>query len=86
MLPWAFDVNIVEFKLDDVCVVDLGMAGLCSLAYEIDPVGRSIRLYSTHEIMLLSEVELARQQAWSNRFTCKIREWLLEAHQRLHAA
>jgi hypothetical protein len=77
---WAFDVNIVEFKLDVGCIVDLGMAGSCSLACEYDPVGRSIRI-STHEIMLFSEVEMVRQEAWRN-----FREWLLEGHQRLHTA
>ena len=66
MFLWAFDVNIVESELGDVCVVDLGMAGFVLLACEYDPVGSSIRLLTHEIIMLFSEVEMVRQQACRN--------------------
>jgi hypothetical protein len=35
---WPFDVNIVEIKLDDVCIIDLGVLVSCSSACKIVPV------------------------------------------------
>jgi hypothetical protein len=44
---WPFDVNIVEFKLDDAHIIDLGVAGSCSLACKIDPAGPSVTLFNS---------------------------------------